>query len=151
MKNSAKYIIAFAVVVLALGYFLLTSMSGEKLYYKEIQALLDSPESSDGRGLRISGDVLYDNFNVDKFQKVAHFNMTDETGGVLPVVYKGTIPDAFEEGAQVVVEGMYNLESKTFQANKLLAKCPSKYEADGLGEHPDDIEKRSTDEASQHS
>ena len=140
MKNKTKFIAAFVVVFAALGYFIITSMSGDKLYYKEIQALLDNPEEMSQRGLKISGDVLYENFDMNKFQRYASFEMTDESGGVLPVKYNGTIPDAFEQGAQVVVQGKYDVESGVFHANSLLAKCPSKYEAEG-DVHPDDVEK----------
>lgn len=140
MKNIAKYVIAAAVVLAAMGYFIYTGLSGDKLYYKEIQAVLDNPEEMSQRGLRISGNVLHDNFEMNKFQKLARFDMTDETGGVLQVVYKGAIPDAFEQGADVVVEGKYDPGSQTFHANKLMAKCPSKYEAEGE-KHPDDVDK----------
>ena len=45
----------------------------------------------------------------------------------LPVTYQGTVPDAFKEGIEVVVEGKYN--NGTFWASNILTKCPSKYES----------------------
>jgi hypothetical protein len=38
--------------------------------------------------------------------------------------------DAFKEGVQVIVEGRYDKDTNTFKAKTLLAKCPSKYEAE---------------------
>ena len=45
---------------------------------------------------------------------------------IIHVQYKGEIPDIFKDEIEAVVEG--NLVNKTFIANKLFAKCPTKYE-----------------------
>jgi len=37
------------------------------------------------------------------------------------------VPDAFKPGAEVVVEGRF--DGTTFLAQRLFAKCPSKFEA----------------------
>jgi cytochrome c-type biogenesis protein CcmE len=44
------------------------------------------------------------------------------------VQYKGIIPDIFKDGVEAVVEGLYTPEN-VFNANVLLAKCPTKYES----------------------
>jgi cytochrome c-type biogenesis protein CcmE len=47
---------------------------------------------------------------------------------VLAVRYLGIdVPDMFKDGAEVVVEGHF--ASGTFLAERVMAKCPSKYEA----------------------
>jgi cytochrome c-type biogenesis protein CcmE len=46
----------------------------------------------------------------------------------LPVVYEKEVPDTFVDGAEAVVEGALGSDG-TFAAQTLLAKCPSKYEA----------------------
>jgi cytochrome c-type biogenesis protein CcmE len=45
----------------------------------------------------------------------------------VPVVYKGSVPDLFKTGREVVVDG--NLRNGTFVAvpGTLVTKCPSKY------------------------
>jgi cytochrome c-type biogenesis protein CcmE len=45
----------------------------------------------------------------------------------VPVVYRGVVPDTFQESGEVVVEGGLGSEG-VFRARTLLAKCPSKYE-----------------------
>jgi len=52
---------------------------------------------------------------------------------VIGVVYQGLMPDAFGEGREVVVEGTFDTKARTLHATKLVTKCPSKYEAEGLG------------------
>ena len=45
--------------------------------------------------------------------------------GIL-VHYRGALPDTFEKGAEVIVEG--RMEGNAFTAKTLMTKCPSKYE-----------------------
>lgn len=58
------------------------------------------------------------------------FFLVDEKGNKVPVCYQGTKPDNFEHATEIVVVGRQNGE--TFSAEKLLIKCPSKYEKRGL-------------------
>jgi cytochrome c-type biogenesis protein CcmE len=58
-----------------------------------------------------------------------HFRLRDVKGTALvPVVYKGTVPDLFRTGRDVVVDG--RLRNGVFVAvpNTLVTKCPSKYQ-----------------------
>lgn len=50
----------------------------------------------------------------------------EETGETMPVRYHGTRPDQFDQAYHIVAIGKYREDS--FHANKLLIKCPSKYE-----------------------
>ena len=58
------------------------------------------------------------------------FTISDTVGSTptLPVTYSGVVPDIFRSGVQVVVEGHYT-GSGPFQAQTLLAKCPSKFQS----------------------
>jgi len=62
------------------------------------------------------------------------FHVADQAGGqVLAVRYQGLdVPDLFKDGAEVVIEGHY--ASGTFLAERVMAKCPSKYETKPPGE-----------------
>ncbi len=51
----------------------------------------------------------------------------EETGETMPVCYHGMKPDQFDEAYHIVAIGSYRGEA--FQADKLLIKCPSKYES----------------------
>jgi cytochrome c-type biogenesis protein CcmE len=55
------------------------------------------------------------------------------------VVFAKEVPDTFKENGDVVVEGRPDAGG-VFQARMLLAKCPSKYEKEGMEgqQHPDD-------------
>lgn len=55
------------------------------------------------------------------------FTLRDEdTGETMLVRYHGTKPDQFDEAHHIVAVGKYR--DGAFQSDKLLIKCPSKYE-----------------------
>ena len=57
------------------------------------------------------------------------FSIADEeTGETMLVRYKGVKPDNFDEAYHIVAIGKYTGDA--FAADKLLIKCPSKYEAE---------------------
>jgi cytochrome c-type biogenesis protein CcmE len=56
------------------------------------------------------------------------FTLRDVKGtAIVPVVYKGSVPDLFRSGRDIVVDG--KLRNGVFVAvpNTLVTKCPSKY------------------------
>lgn len=56
------------------------------------------------------------------------FTLQDEkTGETLPVRYHGMKPDQFDEAHHIVAIG--KAKDGVFEADKLLIKCPSKYES----------------------
>ncbi|HEY1405188.1 MAG TPA: cytochrome c maturation protein CcmE, partial [Spirochaetota bacterium] len=56
------------------------------------------------------------------------FTLVDPKGGTLSVIYEGEKPLNIEEAEKVVAIGNYDKESRHFKADKVLTKCPSKYE-----------------------
>jgi len=56
------------------------------------------------------------------------FTLIDDKGNRLNAFHSGVKPQNFEHTEQVVVLGKYSSEKKLFEADKVLVKCPSKYE-----------------------
>ena len=57
-----------------------------------------------------------------------HFRLRDVKGSAtVPVVYKGSVPDLFKPGRDVVVDGRYANGVFTAIPGTLVTKCPSKY------------------------
>ena len=61
--------------------------------------------------------------------------MPTETGQTLPVRYEGLKPANFEEAISIVAIGTYDEASGELAANKLLVKCPSKYQGAEVKEY----------------
>lgn len=65
-----------------------------------------------------------ESYDADKQQ--LSFSILDEHGRDLPVVYRGIKPANFRDALSIVAIGRY--ESGALHAEKLLVKCPSKYQ-----------------------
>lgn len=55
------------------------------------------------------------------------FKLRDENGQEAMIVYKGVKPDNMEQATSIVAIGKFHNDQ--FTAEKLLVKCPSKYES----------------------
>jgi len=56
------------------------------------------------------------------------FTLTDDAGSMLTAFHNGVKPQNFEHTEQVVLLGKYSAQKKIFEADKVLVKCPSKYQ-----------------------
>ena len=56
------------------------------------------------------------------------FRVVDIKGHAsVPVVYRGSVPDQFKLGRDVIVDGRYTHGTFVAKRNTLVTKCPSKY------------------------
>jgi cytochrome c-type biogenesis protein CcmE len=95
-------------------------------YYKTV-ADFHGAELDGGRMLRVHGFVVPGSIARDLEAGHVDFAIHDQVGEALMVRYQGIdVPDLFGDGAEVVVEG--RTEGRRFLADRVLAKCPSKYE-----------------------
>ncbi len=128
--------IAIAVVSAFVGVALLVSYgsSGEGTfrYYENVSAFLQttpSDASTRTRSSRVHGFVVEGSIAKDIPNGHVDFAIHDPQLAMarLPVrLLALDIPDLFKDGAEVVVEGRF--EKGLFLANRVMAKCPSKYE-----------------------
>ncbi|CQR73697.1 Cytochrome c-type biogenesis protein CcmE [Sporomusa ovata DSM 2662] len=58
--------------------------------------------------------------------RYTQFMLRDDAGEEAAVVYRGVKPDGLEQATGIVAIGKYT--NGQFQADKLLVKCPSKYQ-----------------------
>lgn len=87
----------------------------------------------------VPGSILW-----DKYKSKARFNITDGEN-TLSVRYVGNalLPDTFKEEALVVLEGKYNNQKTSFEADLVFAKCPSKYEGQDYSNHVEAMQETS--------
>lgn len=123
-KNK-KVLAVGAIVALAVIYLVYSGIQSTSMYYMTVDELLSGKIAASDEELRISGSVLDGTVQSDAKNMTLRFTAAGETRNV-PVVYKGVVPDSFKPGAEVVLEGKLT-PAGTFEANTLLAKCPTKY------------------------
>ncbi len=76
--------------------------------------------------VQVAGALVPDSDVFDAEASRLLFTLQDEHGDTLRVSYKGLKPGNFNEATQVVAIGRYN--GSELEAEKLLVKCPSKYQ-----------------------
>lgn len=121
-----RFLIAVLILAGALGYLIYAGVQTASMYYLSVSELTERGEAAYTEDVRLGGTVLEGSILQDTSTRIVDFMVTDGQRSV-PVRYKGALPDAFEPGTEVVVEGRLT-PSGTFEAATLLAKCPSKYE-----------------------
>jgi cytochrome c-type biogenesis protein CcmE len=122
MNKNAKTAIAITVVVIAAGVGLWSLIGGGGVTpyvgFAEARAA--------GSNVQVMGEVIPTGTDYDPMEGTFSFFITDDTGDRMKVVYGGTKPGNFDQATSVVCIGRYSDEA--FHADKLLVKCPSKYQ-----------------------
>ncbi|MCP4724355.1 MAG: cytochrome c maturation protein CcmE [bacterium] len=126
MKNK-KILIGSIVIVAAIIYLGVTGIEQDMSYYITAEELLEQGDQVFDTRLRVAGQVVWG--SIDRSKKPMTFNI-DHNNSVVTVLYEGQspVPDTFKDHAQVVLEGKYS-KDKIFRADKIQAKCASKYES----------------------
>ena len=120
-----KLAVAGLIFAGAVGYLAYAGMQKGWVYTLGVEQYLASPEKHQQR-VRLCGTVGAEGVVVQKAQLAARFFLKGEHQQIA-VAYKGVVPDMFQAGAEVIVEGQQDAAG-VFQADTLLTKCASKYE-----------------------
>lgn len=126
-KGKSKFIIAISAILISVGYLIFTGVSESGVYYLKIDELKNRAPSIYKQKVRVSGNVVEGSIKNDISGQL-EFKITDGNDHI-DVFYSGIVPDIFRDGVEAVVEGSYNPDN-TFDADLLLAKCPTKYESE---------------------
>ncbi|MBL8048273.1 MAG: cytochrome c maturation protein CcmE [Chthonomonas sp.] len=81
----------------------------------------------DGTDLHVAGKLVPGTLKSSPKDNLVAFELKDEKGAIMPVSYKGIEPGNLQQTDKIVAIGGF--QDKVFVANKLLVKCPSKYES----------------------
>ena len=123
-----SFILAGIAILGAIFYLVFINTQSSAVYYMTVTEL-HSCTTCTTQSVRVAGIVQAGSVVRDDAHGRISFTMKDSTTSTgLPVVYSGVVPDIFRPGIQVVVEGHYSGQG-AFQAQTLLAKCPSKFQS----------------------
>lgn len=81
---------------------------------------------STGTAVQVAGKLVHGSDRFDEASQRLLFTLKDEHGDTMQVAYKGLKPGNFEEAVQVVAIGRW--QGDKLEAERLLVKCPSKYQ-----------------------
>ncbi|MBI5512562.1 MAG: cytochrome c maturation protein CcmE [Deltaproteobacteria bacterium] len=128
-KNLARWVVlgALAVVIALVA----STMRGSAFVYsKYVDEVVQNPSERarwTGRMLRVEGLVAAGSIEHRPGTRAFRFRV-ERNHASLAVYYQGIVPDTFRDCAGVTVRGVLQPDG-TFNAEEIVAKCPSKYEA----------------------
>ncbi len=121
-----SFILGGLAILGAVIYLIYANTQANAAFYLTVPEL-KSCTTCAAQSVRVAGVVQAGSVvNNEQSQQIS-FVIAD-SGQSLPVVYSGIVPDIFGPGITVVVEGHYT-GTGPFQAQTLLTKCPSKFQA----------------------
>jgi cytochrome c-type biogenesis protein CcmE len=127
MKTYLKFAALMSLIVGSLVWLAMGGIRDTKTYYKTIPELEKMGSDAQGHRLRVGGDVKPG--SIVKTGSQVNF-VLHQGAQTLTVVYTGMdpLPDTFRDNAQALADGKMGSDG-VFVANKIQAKCASKYEA----------------------
>ena len=137
-RKVVQIIASVALIGGSLTYLLSTSLSDEIEYFHPADVVIKKGPELEGKRFRMGGYVLKDSIFQKKgaleyqfdvrpiYERMTYPEVKDKT---VTVRYTGLVPDTFKDDSEVIVTGTLQAGAQ-FTATDLLAKCPSKYEAE---------------------
>lgn len=122
------------IIVIAIAIGIIVSTAGDASSYVNFKQAAELAKDGDDKMIHIVGkapkdaqghvtDVVY-NPQIDP--NYFEFTLIDNDNHSERVVYNSPKPQDFDRSEQIVVVG--NMEGDHFKCNKILLKCPSKYQ-----------------------
>lgn len=119
--------------IIAIAIVIITTSIGDASSYESFETALEMKKDGNEKSIHVvgqlkkdaSGEVLGLNVREDKTSFT--FLLVDNDGTEQEVFYNEPVPADFTRSESVVVIGGYKNE-KIFVAEKILMKCPSKYQ-----------------------
>ena len=126
-------VILFAAGVLAGGVAIVGSSMSAGVFQLTVEETLAAPERFLGREFRLVGTVAAGSVVRGPGPFDLKFAVRDASGRTLPCSYQGTVPDPFAEDREVILQGTLR-EGPRMDVSKIIVKCPSKYQEEGVSE-----------------
>jgi cytochrome c-type biogenesis protein CcmE len=122
-KRKIRLVVALAAAVLLAAGLVYTSFTASS-EAKEPSQLIDA---APGRSYELTGKVVPGSIRHEGAALRFRVMDRDGHGASLPVAYRGTVPDPFRGGREIVLTG--EVEDGVFvgEPDTLVTKCPSKF------------------------
>lgn len=125
-SSPARLVIALSVASVLAVFLLYTSIAGGG----GIASVSPSEVAGKQGKVSLAGRVVGQPTG-DPYAGGLRFKLSDPKGGParVTVVYRGSVPDQFKVGRDLVVEGQMRNGVFVARAGSMITKCPSKYQA----------------------
>ena len=128
MRQKRKQRLIFVVLIVlgvgaTVGFSLMALQKNINLFYSPTQVKGGEPPLD--HSFRLGGLVVKGSVQRAKEDLTVKFNLTD-TANIVPVAYKGILPDLFREGQGIIAQGRLDTDG-VFIADQVLAKHDENY------------------------
>ena len=128
MKKHSRFMVGLVSVAAVVSYLIWTGVSETMVYYLTPVELIERAKNDrtfHEVGVKVSGKVLQ-----GTYKRVHTFVVRDlvDESVTFPVEFRDALPDTFTDDTEVVLEGRLRGDG-VFEAETLLTKCGSRYEA----------------------
>jgi cytochrome c-type biogenesis protein CcmE len=125
MNKYVKFAGLMAIIIGVLIWLATANVSESQTYYKTIAELNHMSGQAKEKKMRVGGDV--EKGSITRKADLVEFTLAQDNLH-LRVAYTGRdpLPDTFKDGAQALADGRMGADG-IFRANKVQAKCSSKY------------------------
>lgn len=119
--------------IIAIAIVIITTSIGDASSYESFETALEMKKDGDEKAIHVVGQLKKDaagevvGLNVREDKTSFTFVLVDNDGTEQKVFYNEPVPADFTRSESVVVIGGYKNE-EIFVAEKILMKCPSKYQ-----------------------
>jgi len=138
MTKGVQIAVGATAIAALLGWYGVTNLDANAAftYYQTLEDFQSDASARDGAPSRIHGYVAAHSIHRDVDAMQVRFGVQNtpahagaDPGTPLAVVLNSLeTPDLFKDGAEVVIEGHLVDAGAVFEADKIMAKCPSKFE-----------------------
>ena len=119
---NVKYLLAAVLVTAAVAI-------GVTSFRKTVTPYVSFAEARRSSGMvQVKGVLADKKYVVREGDQFLRFRLKDDGNEVVEVRYKGVIPGNFDQATSIVAIG--SSQDGPFEAEQLLVKCPSKYQAE---------------------
>ncbi|MFC3879544.1 cytochrome c maturation protein CcmE [Algoriphagus namhaensis] len=119
--------------IIAIAIVIIMTSIGDASSYEDFNTALEMKQNGDDKAIHVVGQLKKDEsgevvgLNVREDKVSFTFVLVDNNGTEQEVFYNEPVPADFTRSESVVVIGAYKNE-EIFVADKILMKCPSKYQ-----------------------
>lgn len=127
-KLRSVYIVSFIFFVAAIGYMIFSGISQNSVYFLNVSEAIAQEKTQPLLSARLFGTVAPNTIVRPEDGLGVSFALEDaeNKSQTIQVQYKGVVPDTFDVGSEVIIEG--SMQNNVFMAKTLMTKCPSKYQ-----------------------
>jgi cytochrome c-type biogenesis protein CcmE len=133
-KRKIRLVVALSAAVLLAGALVYVSFSSSS----EAKEPSDLLAGAGAGSYEVTGTVVPGSVSHKGEELRFRLGDRDDLSESVPVRYRGTVPDPFREGREVILTGEYRDGTLVGDRDELITKCPSKFSEEAQ-QNPDQV------------